>query len=120
MLVGFVATPMDRGVRLTWQTASESSNLGFRLWRRKASGNFEALTFVPGTGDSIGIRDYAFVDGTAGRGFYTYRLQQVNHDGEGAMLDVQAVILSSVISLSWREHKADLGINCESLGLICK
>jgi len=102
MLVGFTATPMDRGVRLTWQTASENSNLGFRLWRREARGNFEALTFVPGIGNGIGLRDYTFMDGTAERGFYTYRLQQINHDGESAMLDAQTVLLSACLSFSLR------------------
>lgn len=102
MLIGFVATPMDEGVRLTWQTASEKSNLGFRLWRRQATGNFEALTFVPGLGNGIGVRDYSFLDGAVERGFYTYRLQQVNHDGESAMLDVQTVLLGACMSISLR------------------
>ena len=104
MLVGFTATPMDWGVRLTWQTASENCNLGFRLWRREAFGNFEALTFVPGIGNGIGVRDYVFLDSTAGRGFYTYRMEQVTHDGESAMLDAQTVLLGTSMSFSMRHH----------------
>lgn len=104
ILVGFAVTPMDSGVRLTWQTASESSNLGFRLWRKEASGNFEALTFVPGTGNPLGSQDYAFIDGTAGRGHYTYRLQQINHDGDATMLEMHTVMLGGSMNFSMRQH----------------
>ena len=104
ILVGFAATPMDSGVRLTWQTASEKSNLGFRLWRREASGNFEALTFIPGAGNRLGVKAYAFIDGTAEHGYYTYRLQQVNHDGDATMLDMHTVILGDIMSFSMRQH----------------
>ncbi len=108
LLIGFAATPMDSGVRLTWQTASENSNLGFRLWRKEASGNFEALTFVPGLGNGIGTQGYAFIDGTAERGYYTYRLQQINHDGDATMLEMQTVMLGSSMSFSLRQSHYQL------------
>lgn len=104
ILVGFMATPMDSGVRLTWQTASENDNLGFRLWRKEAAGNFEALTFVAGAGNRLGVQDYKFMDDTAERGYYTYRLQQINHDGDATMLDVRTVMLGAGISFSMHHH----------------
>jgi len=106
-LVGFVATPMDRGVRLTWQTAAENDNLGFRIWRRSASGHFEALAFVPGVGRSSGHHNYAFLDGTAGSGLYVYRLQQVSGDGEASTLGSQTVLLRPALSFSLA-HPADM------------
>lgn len=111
ILIGFAATPMDSGVRLTWQTASENSNLGFRVWRKEATGNFEALTFVPGVGNAIGVRDYVFMDGTAERGYYTYRLQQVNHDGDAAMLEMHTVMLGTVMSFSLRQSNYQLQLD---------
>lgn len=104
MLIGFVATPMDGGVRLTWQTASETRNLGFRLWRKEATGVFEALTFVPGLGESASKQNYAFLDGMVGSGFYTYRLQQINFDGDAAMLGAQTVLLGSTMSFSLHQR----------------
>jgi hypothetical protein len=104
ILIGFAATPTGSGVRLTWQTASENCNLGFRLWRQEASGNFEALSFVPGAGNCIDMQHYTFIDESADRGYYTYRLQQINDDGDAIMLDVHTVMLGDGISFSMRRH----------------
>ncbi|MFP4393664.1 MAG: hypothetical protein ACLFTI_00230 [Anaerolineales bacterium] len=85
-------------VHLHWETASETGNLGFMLWRREeGEGDFETIfveipseegltDFVPGIGDIVGASYDAYdVNVTPGIA-YEYQLQDAPDDGsEGEM-----------------------------------
>ena len=80
-------------VHLHWETASETGNLGFMLWRREeGEGDFETIfveipgeesptDFVPGIGDIVGANYDAYdVNVTPGVA-YEYQLQDAPDDG---------------------------------------
>ncbi len=78
-------------VHLHWETASETGNLGFLLWRREDEGEFEKISvevpvgespteFVPGVGGIIGANYDAYdVNVTPGIA-YEYQLQDAPDD----------------------------------------
>jgi hypothetical protein len=75
------------GVQLSWQTKTEVSNYGFEVERAKANfefrnSNFEKIGFVEGHGNSNSPKDYSFTDNNAGYGKYSYRLKQIDTDGQ--------------------------------------
>ncbi|MCS7176565.1 MAG: hypothetical protein NZ960_02905 [Candidatus Kapabacteria bacterium] len=91
-LESFAAHPSREGILLSWRTASEERNLGFRLWRRDdglGDGPFELIAsyeVVPelrGIGSAPFGRQYAYVDRhRLQRGHpYTYVLESVDEDG---------------------------------------
>jgi predicted outer membrane repeat protein len=85
-LAGFEGTAVEDGVRLTWQTASEAGNAGFRVQRRRAqegSGAWTTIGFVEGAGTTTEARRYRFTDQQppSEAGAVSYRLEQVDTDG---------------------------------------
>jgi hypothetical protein len=74
----------DGGVQLEWTTLSEVNNFGFYVQRQGSSETgFTGLIqgFVPGHGTTLAQHHYSFVDTTASRGAWNYRLKQVDLDG---------------------------------------
>lgn len=83
----------DGSVRLTWQTASESGNLGFEVQRGESGGSFERIAFVPGNGTSNLLNSYEFTDNELKPGHYYYRLKQIDFDGSFEFSYVVEVVL---------------------------
>jgi hypothetical protein len=76
---------------LNWATATEVNNYGFEIERagRKEvmSSEFSVLSyekigFVRGSGNSNSVKEYSFTDNTAKAGRYSYRLKQIDNDGQ--------------------------------------
>ena len=87
-LAGFDATVDDDAVQLSWQTASETNNAGFRVQRKRARerGSENAWTTVgsvEGTGTTSEAQSYRFTDENLPyeADALTYRLKQVDTDG---------------------------------------
>ncbi len=72
----FGATVEKNSVYLKWQTASETNNYGFELFR----GNVQ-VAFVPGNGTTVAAQDYQFTDQNLKPGIYEYKLFQIDFDG---------------------------------------
>jgi hypothetical protein len=75
------------GVKLDWRTETEVSNYGFEVQRAEGNyefriSNFEIIGFVEGHGNSNSPKDYSFTDNSAGYGKYSYRLKQIDTDGQ--------------------------------------
>mgnify|MGYP003376160294 CR=1 FL=1 len=91
-LTSFAATTIGNTVKLSWNTATEINNYGFEVERKVGSlqstvGNYEKIGFVNGNGNSNSPKDYSFVDDFAGKpayrtGRYSYRLKQIDNDGQ--------------------------------------
>ncbi len=82
-LVAFDATVVDDEVLLAWRTASETNNAGFEVEHETPDG-FETLGFVRGHGTTLEAADYTFsVDGLK-PGWHTFRLKQIDFDGQFA------------------------------------
>jgi alpha-tubulin suppressor-like RCC1 family protein len=83
---------------LTWATASETGNLGFRVEKSADGLAFAALGFVAGTGSSSATHTYAFTDAQA-TGLSYYRLAQLDQDGTVTYSPMQ-VVAGAVTSLT--------------------
>ncbi|MBK7501150.1 MAG: endonuclease [Ignavibacteriales bacterium] len=89
-LTSFSAATIGSTVKLNWQTATELNNYGFEVERCALSAERQAwdkIGFVNGNGNSNSPKDYSFVDDFAGKpayrtGRYSYRLKQIDNDGQ--------------------------------------
>ncbi|MDX2129506.1 MAG: T9SS type A sorting domain-containing protein [Chloroherpetonaceae bacterium] len=79
-LSSFNSRLTNRGVELTWSTASETNNAGFEVERSNGSG-WSKLSFVKGNGTTTEAKSYSFNDASA-TGRVSYRLKQVDFDGK--------------------------------------
>ena len=80
-LVAFDAVTDGRDIVLTWQTASETNNAGFRVEKRRTQDAFERVAFVPGAGTTTETQTYQHRLADLAPGTYAFRLQQVDTDG---------------------------------------
>jgi len=89
-LTSFSAATIGSTVKLNWQTATELNNYGFEVERCALSAErqtWNKIGFVNGNGNSNSPKDYSFVDDFAGKpayrtGGYSYRLKQIDNDGQ--------------------------------------
>jgi hypothetical protein len=96
-MAGFEATADEDKVRLTWTTASETGNAGFRVQRRvveeNGEGAWEQVGEVEGAGTTTEATSYRFRDTDlpyrADR--LEYRLKQVDTDGSASYTDPVSV-----------------------------
>jgi hypothetical protein len=87
-LVGFQAAATESGVRLTWKTATETSNAGFEVqWKTDGSG-WKKLSYVeskaPG-GTTTESKSYQYTAEDLQVGTHRFRLKQVDIDGTSAI-----------------------------------
>ena len=84
-LVAFTAQSAADGVLLSWRTASETANAGFRILRgASVDGPFEYVhnDLIPGQGSTPHATDYEHLDENAEPGvLYHYRIEDVAQDG---------------------------------------
>ena len=80
------AVIIGSSVKLNWKTETEINNYGFEIERRKtldASGEkWEMIGFVNGNGNSNSPKNYAFDDNGLLPRKYSYRLKQIDNDGQ--------------------------------------
>jgi hypothetical protein len=84
-LTNFSANVFDAKVNLVWQTSSEINNQGFEVERCALSAGRQAwvkIGFVNGNGTTTETSQYSFVDEPISSGFYSYRLKQVDFNGD--------------------------------------
>jgi hypothetical protein len=80
-LTSFTANADKNGVNLNWSTATETNNSGFQI-ERKTGNEFEVLGFIAGNGTSTEIHNYSYFDKNVNAGKYSYRLKQIDFNGE--------------------------------------
>ena len=73
-------------VTVTWETASEASALGYKVWRsEEQNGKYTCLVNEPlkSEGQSSGGFLYTFIDRTAQKGkIYWYKIEEITVDGQ--------------------------------------
>jgi len=91
-----------RSVTLTWTTLSETNNAGFSIERRVEGGPFEEAGYQSGAGTTTAFSTYRFTDDglPAGARTATYRLRQVDVDGNARVVGRVGVRLTSGSSFS--------------------
>ena len=101
-LASFTGAQTDTGVRLSWQTASETANAGFRVQRRsRAAGTWTKVGFVESRADggtTTDAQSYRFTDADLpfAADSIAYRLQQVDTDGTTSLSEPVTIARSAV------------------------
>jgi hypothetical protein len=106
-LAGFDAQVDGDAVRLTWQTATETNNAGFRVERRVGEGErggvgaWTRVGFVDGAGTTSKAQTYRFTDAELPFAADTlrYRLKSVDTNGSEATTETVTVLRSAVEEL---------------------
>jgi glucose/arabinose dehydrogenase len=80
-LSSFSAVLLENGIKLLWRTETEVNNFGFDVLRSVDNDIWDKIGFVEGNGNSNSPKDYFFVDENVSVGKYTYRLKQIDTDG---------------------------------------
>ncbi|NBC86998.1 MAG: T9SS type A sorting domain-containing protein [Bacteroidetes bacterium] len=95
-LAGFEADRSGDNVVLRWQTLSETNNAGFDIERSIDGGAFAKVGFESGQGTTTETTSYQFVDARLPYGVseVSYRLRQVDVDGDETLSDAQRVTLT--------------------------
>ncbi|MBS1492552.1 MAG: T9SS type A sorting domain-containing protein [Bacteroidetes bacterium] len=79
-LTNFNSAVNKNSVKLVWSTISELNNKGFVV-ERKSIGEFKEIGFVNGSGNSNNIHNYKYEDKNLPVGNFSYRLKQVDYNG---------------------------------------
>ena len=97
---------LDNGsVMLNWITATEMNNRGFEILRFEQTDNdWTAIGFVPGFGTTTEPKSYSFVDENISSGFYSYRLKQVDFNGQYEYSDIIEVEVLSPNKFSLEQN----------------
>ncbi len=98
-LMSFTAVLNNGVVKLNWNTAIEKNNYGFEIQRNQTSNikndpqnsKWIKIGFVDGAGNSNSPKFYSFVDNVISSGSYSYRLKQIDNDGNFVYSDVVEV-----------------------------
>jgi hypothetical protein len=88
-LVSFNYELLNGSVNLNWITATEINNRGFEILRFAQNNNvWENIGFVPGFGTTTEPKSYSFIDNEVSDGIYSYRLKQIDMNGQYEYSDV--------------------------------
>jgi hypothetical protein len=90
-LTSFTASLVNNNVKLSWTTATETQNYGFDIERKSNNSNWEKIGFVEGHGNSNSPKEYSFSDKNLKAGSYSYRLKQIDTDGQFEYSDIVKV-----------------------------
>jgi len=81
--------------QLNWETATEINNYGFEVQRTSVDEGWAKVGFVDGHGNSSSPKFYTFTDiSVAKSGSYSYRLKQIDIDGQYEYSDVVNISLN--------------------------
>ena len=80
-LTSFTTNVVNGRIILSWETATEINNAGFRIERSNDNKVFSEIAFIKGNGTSTERISYSYTDKSALTGKYYYRLKQVDFDG---------------------------------------
>jgi photosystem II stability/assembly factor-like uncharacterized protein len=81
-LLSFTANFDNGNVTLSWQTATETNNLGFEIERSSDGKSYSYIGFVKGRGNSTSTTSYLYVDQNPdGSDHFQYRIKQIDLDG---------------------------------------
>jgi hypothetical protein len=107
-LKSFTATTIGSKVRLNWNTATEINNYGFEIERAKTSNYslllWEKIGFINGNGNSNSPKSYTFIDDNVSSEKYSYRLKQIDNDGQFEYSSPVQIDLGSLSTFSLHQN----------------
>lgn len=82
-LVSFNGIVIGSNIKLNRQTSTEINNYGFKIEKREQSDElWKTIGFVNGNGNSNSPKYYTYEDKNVFSGKYSYRLKQIDNDGQ--------------------------------------
>ncbi len=102
-LENFTGHCVNNAVQLAWNTATETNNYGFEIERSSSLSStmphqdWTRIGFVSGAGNSTQPHQYNYVDKNISNQNYSYRLKQMDFDGQFHYSPVINIDASSVI-----------------------
>ncbi|MBS1517951.1 MAG: T9SS type A sorting domain-containing protein, partial [Bacteroidetes bacterium] len=90
-LSSFVSSVSGRNVILNWSTAHETNNSGFDI-ERSANGTWTKAGNVTGNGTTAEAKNYEFTDRNLNSGTYSYRLKQIDYNGNYEYFDLNGEV----------------------------
>jgi trimeric autotransporter adhesin len=90
-LIGFMVKADGDRAKLQWQTASETNNLKFILYRSGDGNTFIQIGERLGAGTSTAINNYVFYDHAPLEGVNYYQLVQIDNNGKVANLGIRSL-----------------------------
>ncbi|HKR06278.1 MAG TPA: T9SS type A sorting domain-containing protein, partial [Bacteroidia bacterium] len=84
----FSAKCDGRGIKLLWNTASETNNDHFTIEKSTDGKSFELVTIVKGAGNSSSLNKYEIVDHNPIKGINYYRLSQTDFNGHTEVYNI--------------------------------
>ncbi|MDP1675821.1 MAG: T9SS type A sorting domain-containing protein, partial [Bacteroidota bacterium] len=90
-LTSFAVSANRRNANIAWSVATETNNFGYEIERRAAGGlhleggshlAWVKAGFVEGSGTSQTARKYSYSDKNVGSGIFSYRLKQIDRNGQ--------------------------------------
>jgi hypothetical protein len=91
-LVNFFGRQEKSGILLNWNTASESDNDYFEIWRSSEADNFTLIGKVNGNGTTTAPIAYEFIDISPLPGLNYYQLRQVDYNGTPELSNIVVVL----------------------------
>ncbi|MBK6343406.1 MAG: hypothetical protein IPF41_12670 [Flavobacteriales bacterium] len=90
-LISLNGAPVPEGIRLEWNTATETNTAFFAVERQDETGAFQQIGQVAAAGNSTSTTAYEFLDAQPLPGFNYYRLKMIDLDGSDELSEVVAV-----------------------------
>lgn len=89
---------IGRNINLRWSTSSEINNSGFDIERKVSSGDYVKIGFVSGNGTVTTATNYEFTDRNLATGKYSYRLKQIDNNGNFEYFNLNSDVIIGVPS----------------------
>lgn len=91
-LTSFTANCNPRGIELKWQTASETNNDCFKLYKSFDGTHYQLFAQVPGNGTTSETQNYSIIDEDISGKIIYYKLVQFDYDGTSTDYDPIAIV----------------------------
>ena len=80
-LASFASSVNSNNVTLNWSTTQEQNNKGFEIERNSFGAGWKKIGYVEGHGTINSQQNYTFKDNSLNTGRYSYRLKQIDYNG---------------------------------------
>jgi len=95
-LASFTSSVNGNNVTLNWNTASEENNSGFDIERNSFGTGWQKVGFVNGSGTTNQPNNYSYSDINLASGNYSYRLKQIDYNGNFKYYELQNEVVIGV------------------------
>ncbi|MBZ0200902.1 MAG: endonuclease, partial [Ignavibacteriaceae bacterium] len=98
-LTNFSALITGNSIEINWSTSTEINNYGFEIERLIEGINvWQKIGFVPGSGNSNVVKNYSFSDSELFNSTVSYRLKQIDTDGNFKYSNVVSISRTSAVN----------------------